>query len=326
MKRSRIAVLLGDAAGVGPEIVAKALTSGTLQKLNDIVIIGDKRVLKEALRQLDRDIDIPLVYRTEDLINTDVQLYHLEHPEFDLIEKGKVQARTGEACYQMILATADIPDLAGIVYAPFNKGSLKLFNDELTSEISIFKKAFNIETYCSELNVVDGVWSSRITSHVPIKKVSENLTIENVLRGITVADEILLKAGIEKPRIGVACLNPHCGEGGLTGDEEITIINPAIDKAREAGIDVRGPYSSDILFVRAFEGELDLCVTMYHDQGQIALKLRGFDRGVTVLAGFPIAVCTPAHGTAFDIVGTNTASVTAFSKALEIVSELTQAR
>tara|TARA_R110002094_G_scaffold157248_2_gene143653 strand:- start:8 stop:526 length:519 start_codon:yes stop_codon:yes gene_type:complete len=157
-----------------------------------------------------------------------------------------------------------------------------------------------------------------------MRDVPDLLTIERVEESIHLADRTLKAAGYERPRIVVAAYNPHAGDGGLMGDEEIRVIRPAVEKAQQKQVSCVGPLPSDTLWLKVRDGEYDAVVTMYHDQGQIAIKLLGFDRGVSVLAGLPVPITTPAHGTAFDIAGQNTAnvvpSVNAFTMCLNMAS------
>ena len=150
----------------------------------------------------------------------------------------------------------------------------------------------------------------------------EALTIEKIYRAITLCHKTLKMAGFASPRIGVAALNPHCGEGGLCGREEIDVIGPAIEKAKADGMNAMGPFSSDILFYKAFGGDFDGVVTMYHDQGQIALKLKGFDGGITIAGGQPVPVVTCGHGTAYDIAGKNIVHTTSFENAIKMASQM----
>jgi 4-hydroxy-L-threonine phosphate dehydrogenase PdxA len=322
-KRNRIAVIIGDAAGIGPEIVAKSFLSKELYKHNDVVVVGDYRILQREVEAQNGKLDIKIAKNNSDLLDDETcQLLHVPHPDIEKIKMGEVNLITGKASCQMMEAATQIPEISGIVYAPFNKGSLKSFDSSISSEITVFKRALSISNDCSEMNVVDNVWTSRITSHIPLKEVSSHLSIDKIVQGIHEAYLMMKKTGLKEPRIGVAGLNPHCGEGGMCGDEEIRIISPAVEKAKKSGINASGPISADVLFVKAFRGYFDLCVTMYHDQGQIALKLIGGDRGVTVLSGFPIPICTCAHGTAFDIVGKNIADMNPFNTSLKIISDL----
>ena len=184
---------------------------------------------------------------------------------------------------------------------------------------------FKLEEAASEFNVADGMWNGRVTSHVAMKDVPDLLTIARVEDSILLADRTLKMAGYARPRLVVAGYNPHAGDGGLMGDEELRVIRPAVERAQLKQISVVGPLPADTLWLKVRDGEYDAAVTMYHDQGQIAIKLLGFDRGVSVLAGLPIPVTTPAHGTAFDIAGQNRANVTPAKNAFTMCLNMSSA-
>jgi 4-hydroxythreonine-4-phosphate dehydrogenase len=150
------------------------------------------------------------------------------------------------------------------------------------------------------------------------------LTTDKVFQAIALLEKTMRRAGMEKPRVGVAALNPHGGEKGLFGPEEETIIRPAVERAKQEGMDACGPFPADTIFVRARRGEFLGVVTMYHDQGQIAMKLLGFDRGVTIAGGLPVVVTTPAHGTAHDIAGKGVADIGAFQAALRLAVRMAE--
>jgi 4-hydroxythreonine-4-phosphate dehydrogenase len=161
---------------------------------------------------------------------------------------------------------------------------------------------------CSEINVADLLWTTRVTSHVPLRAVADLITEVAVYDAIGLIDRVMRAERGTSPRIAVAGLNPHAGEGGLLGTEEIRVIGPAVERARRDGLTVAGPFPADTLFIAARRGDFDAVVTMYHDQGQIATKLLGFERGVTLQGGLPAPIATPAHGTAFDIAGKGVAN------------------
>jgi len=177
-------------------------------------------------------------------------------------------------------------------------------------------------TEFGEMNVLGELWTARVTSHIALAQVAALLTGERVLKAIRLADRTLHRAGYAAPRIAVAALNPHGGEGGLFGREELDIIGPAVAAAQAEGIGAEGPYPADTIFLRARRGAVDAIVCMYHDQGQIAMKLLGFDRGVTVCAGLPVVLATPAHGTAFDIAGQGVANPGALGEAIRVAARL----
>jgi 4-hydroxy-L-threonine phosphate dehydrogenase PdxA/uncharacterized membrane protein YsdA (DUF1294 family) len=202
---------------------------------------------------------------------------------------ARLSAVAGRACLRMMdlgVALCRSGLLEGFAFAPFNKTSLKMGGNDLSSELEYLARACGVTRGYCEINVLDGIWSTRVTSHIPISEVSHHITEDAVLEAIEIANGTALRTGLS-PRIGVAALNPHAGENGHCGREEIESITPAIERAQTAGITVSGPWPADTVFVRAYAGQFDAIVTMYHDQGQIALKMRGFERGAAVDGGFP---------------------------------------
>jgi 4-hydroxythreonine-4-phosphate dehydrogenase len=166
--------------------------------------------------------------------------------------------------------------------------------------------------------------TTRVTSHIRLKDVVANIDQRGILRAVELAESTLKRTGLARPSIAVAALNPHAGDNGKFGREEIEIIEPAIRACQQKQMDVSGPWPSDTVFLKAQRGEVDAVVTMYHDQGQIAIKLLGFERGVTVAGGLPVAVATPAHGTAFDIAGQNKANASAIRQAFDLLLRMAQ--
>lgn len=210
-----------------------------------------------------------------------------------------------------------------VVFAPLNKLAMSLGGSDFKDEHGYFARHTKAELY-GEINALDPLFTSRVTSHIGFRDIANRLTPDRIVNAVKLLHQTMSRAGIQKPKIGVAALNPHGGEKGLFGPEEDTIIKPAVEKARAEGMDVVGPYPADTIFVRARRGEFSGIVTMYHDQGQIATKLLGFDRGVTVAGGHPIVITTPAHGTAHDIAGKGIADIGAFQAALRISVRMAQ--
>ena len=216
--------------------------------------------------------------------------------------------------------------IEGFVFGPFHKGAMKMAGLHDESEHTYLAHAFNLTTPFCEVNMMDDLMTVRTTSHIPISEVSANITEQNLREAIELA-EITGESFGHKPRIAVAALNPHCGEFGLCGREEVDVIQPTIEKVvKETGWNVTGPYSADTLFISALAGDFDVVVTMYHDQGQIALKLVGFQRCITVAGGQPYPIATCAHGTAFDKVGKGTATTDSFERAVKAVSRMALAK
>jgi 4-hydroxythreonine-4-phosphate dehydrogenase len=221
-----------------------------------------------------------------------------------------------------------------LVFAPLNKQAMKLAGLRQEDEMHYFADLLGNTGMCSEINVLSAsgdaaLWTTRVTSHVPLRAVADLITEDAVCNAIGLIDRVMRADRGAAPRIAVAGLNPHAGEGGLLGTEEIRVIGPAVERARRDGITASGPYPADTLFIAARRGDFDAVVTMYHDQGQIATKLMGFERGVTLQGGLPAPITTPAHGTAFDIAGKGVANVgpigEAFGLALRMAGRRTRA-
>jgi len=194
-------------------------------------------------------------------------------------------------------------------FTPFNKQAMRLADASYDDEIGFTAGVLGTTGTATEFNILDGLWNARVTSHVPMAQMPALLTVERIVGALELAATALRAAGFLPPRIAVAALNPHAGDGGNFGREEIDIIEPAVRAAQAKGIGCEGPFPADTVFVRARRGDYDAVLTMYHDQGQIAMKLMGFDRGVTLLGGFAFPICTPAHGTAYDIAGRGIANL-----------------
>jgi 4-hydroxythreonine-4-phosphate dehydrogenase len=207
----------------------------------------------------------------------------------------------------MLAGAVRAGEIGGIVYAPLNKQALKAAGHAAGDELDFFNQHLSPRNAIGEVNILGELWTSRVTSHVPLGQVAKLITRERVGAGIALLDGALRRSGRAHPRLAVAALNPHAGEGGAFGMEEIEVLTPAIADALAKGIDASGPFPSDTVFPRALGGAFDGVVTMFHDQGQIALKLAGLGQGITLLAGFQVPIATPGHGTAYDIAGTGRA-------------------
>lgn len=324
-----VCVLLGDASGVGAEILTKSFRDKHLTDLAKVILIGDERVLNRAEKITGHKVPYVLTTR-EKLSSHDEDILLLDSGNVDpqLAEFGHASAYCGKAVIEDIslacqLCAQHVAD--GFCFAPFNKEAMRKYRPSVAGEMDVFVEncaelGLPVEKEFGEMNVVGNLWTTRVTSHIPMVKLGEYLTYEKILAMIRLAHNSCKASGIQNPRIAVAALNPHCGEGGLCGDEEQRLIKPAMAQAEKEGLNIVGMYSADTVFVHAFRGEADVVVTMYHDQGQIALKLKGFSQAVTIYAGLPMPIGTPAHGTAHDIAGTGTASESAFEMAFGIIA------
>ncbi len=326
-----LGLMLGDATGIGPEISARLLAAPKLENIARIVVIGDARVLKLGCKDADVRLQ-PRIY--DDLAAIDwsdraVPLIDLHNVDPATLKRGEVSAESGKLTgdtlkYMIELALGG--KLDGICFAPLNKGALHKGGWKYPDEHQMFAALTHHTGFFGEMNVIKELSTFRVTSHVALREAISMITPERITSAIQLADATLRASGIAAPRIAVAALNPHSGEGGLFGDEEIRIIRPTVDKMRAGGVSCAGPISSDVIFLKALQGDYDGVVMMYHDQGQIATKLLGFNKGVTVTAGLRTVFTTPAHGTAFDIVGKGRADSGALEQALRIGAKLAAAR
>ncbi len=309
--KPKIILLLGDRNGIGPEIAVKLLADPECRELADIELMGDPRVLAAGSGPADQAI-------TEFTPEADAPL-----------EPGRATAAAGREVLAGLAEGARrvaAGEAQGLVFAPLNKEAMHLGGLRQEDEMRFLAQELAFDGEFGELNVLDGLWTTRVTSHVPLSQVAGAIDQDSVGGAIRFAHETLAGAGYATPRIGVAALNPHAGDGGNFGREEIDIIEPAVRSAQAGGMAVEGPFPSDTVFVRAQRGEFDCVVTMYHDQGQIAMKLLGFGRGVTVLGGLPIPVTTCGHGTAYDIVGQDKATPDALKNALRLCVDMAKGR
>ena len=325
-----LGVLLGNSAGVGPELVAKLAVSNYYADYCRPVIIGDLRMFEHGLKVVGGDVPHYVISDLSECV------WERGYPVLDLKDQDPEQVVYGEAnayCGASDLLQLDTAielckagKIEGFVFGPFHKGAMKMAGLHDESEHTYLAHAFNLTTPFCEVNMMDDLMTVRTTSHIPISDVSANITEQNLREAIELG-EITGESFGHKPRIAVAALNPHCGEFGLCGREEVDVIKPTIEKVvKETGWNVSGPYSADTLFISALAGDFDVVVTMYHDQGQIALKLVGFQRCITVAGGQPYPIATCAHGTAFDKVGKATATTDSFERAVKAVSRMAIAK
>lgn len=325
-ERPILGILLGDGAGVGPEIVAKCAGAHFFDGYCRPVVIGDARIFDRALRLTGQAVAVQRVGRVSEATWRD-GLPLLDTGDLDPADApvGRLSVKSGRACLGMLELAVGLykgGEIEGFCFAPLNKAGMKEAGCPYESEHHFLAHLFGHTGPFGEINVVGDLWTTRTTSHIPIKDVSGSLTVERIVRAVRLCDMSLKNSGIARPRIALAALNPHCGENGLCGREEIEVIGPAVEEARGLGIEASGPYPSDITFIKAFGGEFDGVVTMYHDQGQIALKLKGFDQGITIAGGLPAPIVTCAHGTAYDIAGKGVVRASAFENAVRMASRM----
>jgi 4-hydroxythreonine-4-phosphate dehydrogenase len=326
MRTPTIALFTGDPAGIGPELVAKVLATPAALPDARIVVIAQQAGLEAAARDAGVKLELPAVAAGA-ARGTGPGIVRLEWDGWPApaFARGQANADNGAFMLRALRAALDLSRLGqvdAVCFAPLNKAALRAGGMAEEDELRWFAKELDHRGACGEFNVLETLWTSRVTSHVALREVADLLSAEKVAEAIGMLDAALRRAGIANPRIGVCGLNPHNGDNGSYGREEIDVIAPGVQLATTRGHGADGPYPADTIFVRAKNGAFDGIVTMYHDQGQIAMKLMGFERGVTVQGGLPVAITTPAHGTAYDIAGKGLANPQALSNALAIAARM----
>jgi 4-hydroxythreonine-4-phosphate dehydrogenase len=335
-----VAITMGDACGIGPEIVLKACAArATDRDAPPLLVYGDAGVLARTARALGLDLSIDVVdapadavrdgpaHAPDDGARTRVPVIACSALPADL-PIGRVDARAGAAAHAAILAAAR-DALAGrvraVVTAPIHKEAIAAAGVTHPGHTEILAEAAGVPDVRMML-VNDELRTILVTIHLPLRTAIERITREAVRDTIAIADAGLKRLGIARPRIAVAGLNPHAGEGGLMGREEIERIAPAIADARAAGIDASGPWPGDTVFMRA-RGlrEFDVVVAMYHDQGLIPVKYLGIDTGVNVTVGLPFVRTSVDHGTAFDLAGRGLADAGSLIAAIDLAIDLAPA-
>ncbi len=309
-KRPKIALFTGDPAGIGPELVTKLLQDAEAMQSADVVLIAQ---------------------RSQSIADAQVRRHVWTGLDAAAFAPGVAQADNGRFMLQALAEGVDLVRSGAadaFCFAPLNKGALRMGGMQQEDELRWFSEYLGFDGECGELNVLRKLWTARVTSHVALRDVSALLSPSKVANAIRMITEALHAAGVSQPRLAVCGLNPHNGDGGNYGDEEARIIGPGVELAARQGYAADGPFPADTAFVRALrpQGGYDGVVTMYHDQGQIAMKLLGFEQGVTVHGGLPIPITTPAHGTAYDIVGKNLANPQAMRNAFDLAVRMGRAR
>jgi len=328
MTKPVIAVTFGDASGIGPELVAKLLARPDIRAAAQIVLVGDAWVWNRGQGIAGTNTEVQMIqdWRQARNGNGTPMLLEADTVREADIHPAQVTAAAGKGARQALTACLDAAkrgDADAICFAPLNKLAMKKGGMDFEDELHFFADYLGVQDYFCEFNTLGTLWTSRISSHIPLAEIPKYVTKDRIQAAARLTYQTLKRAGFAQPRVAVAALNPHGGEGGTCGREEIDIIQPAVKELNEAGLPIQGPYPADTIFLKARDGALDSIVTMYHDQGQVAVKLLGFERGVTVQGGLPVPITTPAHGTAFDIAGQGKANAEAMTQAFLLAAKLT---
>ncbi len=324
----RLLITLGDVAGIGPEIVARAWPD--LHALCRPVVVGDPGWVRRGLELVGSPARLAVIgHPAEAPADTGiVACVHGSEQDLRGVQPGRVSAAAGRAAYDFLCAAIDwtLAGAAdGIVTAPLHKEGLRAAGLPYPGHTEILAERCGVRAFAMVL-AVPGLAVAHVTLHVALRDVFRHLTARAIVEKEHLLDHLLRRLLGRRPRLGVAALNPHAGDGGLFGDEEASLIAPAVEEGRRAGLDVSGPWPADTLFVRARQGEFDGVVAMYHDQGHIALKLFGVGRAVNVSAGLPLVRTSVAHGTAYDIAGRGVADAASLVEAARVAARLAATR
>jgi len=324
MSKPIIGIPLGDPAGIGPEIVVKALNEKEIYEVCSPLVVGDKSILEQAMKFCDISLNINSVkepangkyeYGTIDLID-------LNNVDVNRLKIGKVQAMGGKAAFEYIKTVANLAlekKVDAIATTPINKESLKAAEVPYIGHTEILEDLTNSYNPLTMFQV-HNLRVFFLTRHVSLRKACDLVTKDSVYEFITRCIEALRVLGIKNPKIAVAGLNPHSGEHGLFGYEEVDEIEPAVKKAKEEGIDVVGPVPADSVFYFGLKGRYDAVLSLYHDQGHIATKMVDFDRTISITNNMPFLRTSVDHGTAFDIAGIGKAGEVSIVEAIKLAA------
>ena len=329
-RRPIIAITMGDAAGIGPEIVVKALRSEEIYNHCRPLVLADANVLSYVIKALSSPLKLRRV-RPSDEVKGEfgtIDVIDLKNLDKNEIITGQICTACGKAAMEYIAEAARLAmegKVAAVVTAPINKEATVRAGYGDIGHLEYFARITHTTEYAimlasGPLRVV------HLSTHYSLKEACERVSKEKILARLRLTHDSFQRWGINRPRIAVAALNPHGGEGGLLGREEIEQIQPAVKEAQGLGINASGPFPADSVFIRAIRGEFDVVLAMYHDQGHIPVKVYGFERSVSVALGLPFIRTSVDHGTAFDIAGKGIASSQSLEEAIKVAIGLTKGK
>jgi 4-hydroxythreonine-4-phosphate dehydrogenase len=320
----KIAVTMGDPGGVGPEIILKALASPDVRACCLPFVVGSRRVMEECLELLALPLELDVIARPEEARSPAGSVALIDVGTLAGFVKGNATAEGGRASADYIRKAVELAldrKVDAVVTAPISKEALRMGGLPWPGHTEMLAELTGTKDYAmmlagGPLRVI------LVTIHTSLRSVPGLVTRQNVLKTIRLSKKACDMLGIEHPRIAVAGLNPHAGEAGLFGQEEEQEILPAVEQAKKEGIPVSGPFPPDTVFHKAYKGQTDIVVCMYHDQGLIPLKMIAFDKGVNVTVGLPFVRTSPDHGTAYDIAWTGKADPSSMVEAIMLASRL----
>jgi 4-hydroxythreonine-4-phosphate dehydrogenase len=322
----KLAITMGDPGGVGPEIIVKAIYCTDIRDYCAPIVIGDRVPIEEAITLLKVPAKLQVITSPEESkpVRRDRSIKLIDMGIIKRLKKGRPTEEGGRASFSYIKRAVELAlyrQVDGIVTAPISKQALNMAGFGWPGHTEMLSDLTHTKDYAMML-VGGPLRIILVSTHTSLKSVPSLITKDRIVKTIRLAKKACNMLGIKAPKIAVAGLNPHAGEAGLFGDEEIKEIVPAVKKALREGIPVSGPYSPDTVFHRAYRGEIDIIVCMYHDQGLIPLKMIAFDEGVNLTVGLPIIRTSPDHGTAYDIAWKGVANPSSMIEAIKLAAKL----
>lgn len=325
-----LALTQGDPCGVGAEVIVRALADPSLRQVCRPLVVGHPDLLSRAVQLCDVDLEIRPVAAPREAVGRAgaIDVWNPVAADLSALEVGQVCAEGGRLAVEWVVAAIEqalADQVGGIVTAPLNKEAMNRAGFAYAGHTELLgertgTRDFRMMLASDRLNVIHA------STHVALARVPEALTAERLDVTLLLAWQALLDLGIAEPRLAVAGLNPHCGEAGLFGTEDEERVTPAVERARKRGWNAVGPIPADTLFLRAWQGEFDGVVALYHDQGHIPVKLVAFAEAVNVTLGLPIVRTSVDHGTAFDIAGQGTADGTNMACAIRLGARMARSR
>ena len=325
MTKAIIAVPMGDPAGIGPEITVKSFLNSEVLGAANSIVVGDKKIIDKALEITGTDLPVNVIKEVEeaDFSGKAINLIDLNNVDTETFQFGEVQKQCGKAAFEYIeyaIKLAMDGKVDALATTPINKESLKAAEVPFIGHTEMLEELTNSHDPLTMFQVK----SLRIfflTRHLSVKDAIDQMTAERVHDYIKRSYDALIKLGVEAPKLAVAGLNPHSGEGGLFGNEEIDEITPGIKRAQADGYEVAGPVPADSVFFQALNGRYDAVISLYHDQGHIAAKMTDFHKTISITNGLPFLRSSVDHGTAFDIAGQNIASSESMEECIKLAGE-----
>ena len=325
MKKPLIAVPIGDPAGIGPEIVAKSIDDRDLFKSANCIVVGDKKVMENAIEIVNADLKINVVSDVKQCVFEEgsMKLFDLDNIDMDKFEFGKISAMCGRAAYEYIeksISLAMNGEADAVATTPINKESLHAAEVNFIGHTEIFGALTDTEDPLTMFET-NGMRVFFLTRHKSLRDMLDDIKKDRIIDYVKRCTDALEKLGVTEGTMAVAGLNPHCGEHGLFGYEEVEEIMPAVEELKKEGYDVAGPIPADSVFHQVAQGRYNSVLSLYHDQGHIATKTLDFDRTISVTNGMPILRTSVDHGTAFDIAGKGIAGAISMKEAIRLAAK-----